>query len=216
MLGLMDFQLKTQADYDRIMDVWREKTVAARDTNNDELAADLSQCKEAIKKKYTIVKSKTCPRCHQPKGVGTEYCNECMFRLKGEKPVNAEEEGLYVVVNDVYVFAKRSGFQQQESPLTATLRKLVNIGDSFVTEKHPTSVKNAAKIVGINTTIRKVNLGEQDKKKMRFRVWRVDDKKPSEVNQVIKQRLDNSRRLDAAGQMVPAPAPEPPPASATD
>ena len=96
------------------------------------------------------------------------------------------------------------------------IRNLVNVGDSFVTNKSPTSVRNASIAIGIKTLCRKITIGEKVKSKMRFRVWRTDGLKPSQVNAAIKQRLDAKLSIAAAGQTTPEKAPEPPPADAVD
>lgn len=196
MLGVLGFELKNSTDYARLMDIWREATVQARQKQDDVLAADLSQCKEAIKKRWTSLLSKVCPRCSGEKKSESEYCGACrnILRKGGTANNEADKSDLYQVVGDVFITATANG--QRSGVLVEALRRL-QVGDSFMTDKSPTSVANAAKTVGFKTICRKINCGETDKKKFRFRVWRTDGKKPSEVNQIIRLRLDAQHALPA-------------------
>ncbi len=194
-LNLIGFKLETEEDYARIMDIWRDATVKAREVKNDVLAADLSQVKEAIKGKWDTYKECTCPRCNKQKSPKTDYCADCLRTLKGDKHflVNGGP-AMYEVRDDVFVTMAAHG-DSGRGELTEAMRKLIQVGDSFLTNKSPTSVKNVSKNVGIETICRKQNPGEKNKTKLRYRVWRSDGLSATDVNRAIKQRVDSASHI---------------------
>ena len=206
-LGVVDFQLKTQADYDRLMDIWREKTIEARHNCNDELAAQLSQCKEAIKVKWGIYKGVHCPRCGKLKRKHTAHCEDCAELLTGTNGAPPEEPtDLYQVIDSAYVVSLG---RPSAGLLTQALRKLVKVGDSFLTDKCTASVKNAAKSLKIQVLCYRVTPRGIKKPHARFRVWRSDGLKPNEINKIIKERLDATRSISEAPAPQSAGAPQP-------
>jgi hypothetical protein len=71
------------------------------------------------------------------------------------------------------------------------------IGDSFVTNRNPSTVVRLVKIQGGGIIFRVLDPNEKDYKKKRYRVWRSDDLSMDEVNEVIRKRR--------IGETVPKP-----------
>jgi hypothetical protein len=69
-------------DYIGVFRLWKERTVAARRANNDEQAALLSQCKEVVKKYWTVKRNKKCIICGSAISSKATYCRICYFRKR--------------------------------------------------------------------------------------------------------------------------------------
>ena len=201
-----DFEIKTGEDYHFILRVWKEQTVAARRKNDDSRAAELSQCKEVFKRRYHNRINRVCPVCGKGKSAFAAHCQPCSLNLRFyshtlDTVVMKEHE----IEETLVVVGPRC---HQTGVLTAVIRKLATtgqVGDSFITDKQSTSVKNVARAAGMECIIRIANPDEKDKKKRRYRVWRSDGLNMEGVNERIKARL--------AGQTVPPSPPcvAPPP-----
>jgi hypothetical protein len=203
-----DFEIKSEDDYHFAVRCWKEKVVDARRTNNDELAALLSQCKEVFKKRHTRLISIHCPDCENTKSRYAMRCHICARRERFYKnqlhthsiimKEHEIEEGLVVIPPRTH----------STGVLTAVCRKLAysgQVGDSFVTEKQPTSIKNICRMLGMEVIVRMANPEEHDKKKRRYRVWRSDGLEMEEVNERIRKRLAGEPVEPSKPCVAPAP-----------
>lgn len=197
-----EFELKRQEDFERAIAAWKEKTVAARNGDRDNEAADLSQCKELFKKRWSARQSRICPRCGDFKSAHAVHCGTCARAEKNhhnemnETTVELKQHELELGTILVPPRATKSG------PLTTVMQKLAlegQIGDSFVTCKPPTSVSAVARSLGLSVITRTANPEVKDKSKRLYRIWRCDGLDMEAVNQIIRKRL--------AGEPVPPPKP---------
>ena len=201
------FEIKTESDYEFALGVWREQTVAARRTGNDERAAVLSQCKELFKRRYNRVVSPKCPDCGQHKSLYAVRCNMCArierfyrHNIPAQSTMKNHEieDGLVLVP----AITHRTG------ELTAVCRKLATtgqIGDCFTSPKSPTSISAVCRTLGLSVIVRATNLDEKDKKKRIYRVWRCDGLDMEAVNEIIRKRL-RGEPVPTAKRCVPPPA----------
>lgn len=207
------FEIRSEEDYHFAIRVWRDLTVQARRANDDNRAAELSAAKEVFKKRYNRLFSIHCPRCGEVKSHGAVHCQLCSHTVRYHN-------------NEIWVRSvNMKEHEIEEAPvlipprmwstgvLTGICRKMATtgqVGDSFITNKQPTSVKNVCRMMGMEVTIRIANIEEKDPKKRRWRVWRTDGKDMEEVNELIRKRL--------AGEPVPPsqPCKPPPPGTLPD
>lgn len=203
-----DFEIKTEEDYHFAVRCWRDKVVEARRRNDDAHAALLSQCKEVFKKRHTRLVSFRCPDCENAKSRHAMRCHICSHRNRWHKnELNPHsiimkeheiEEGLVVIPPRTH----------STGVLTAVCRKMAHsgqVGDSFITDKQPTSIKNVARMMGLDVVIRMANPEEKDKKKRRYRVWRADGLDMDGVNEIIRRRMAGEA-IEPAKPCVPPPA----------
>lgn len=203
------FEIRSEEDYNFALRVWRDLTVEARRQNNDDRAAELSQCKQLFKRRYTNRVSRKCPTCGEAKSTHADHCQPCSVtyryyhnQLHTHSVVMKEHEiesGLVLIP-----------VRYSKGVLTGICQKLATegqVGDSFLTDKQPTSVKNISRMMGLQVTIRIANPDEKDMKKRRWRVWRTDGLDWPLVNERIQARL--------AGKVVPPSPPCVPPAPGT-
>ena len=203
------FEIRSEDDYNFALRVWRDQTVEARRQNNDDLAADLSQCKQLFKRRYNNRVMRKCPTCGEAKSTHADHCQPCSVtyrfyhnQLHTHSVVMKEHElesGLVLIP-----------LHYSKGVLTGICQKMATegqVGDSFLTDKQPTSVKNIARTMGLQVTIRIANSEEKDMKKRRWRVWRTDGLEWPQVNERIKARLE--------GKAVPPSPPCVPPSPDT-
>jgi hypothetical protein len=197
-LGLEpSFKIRDEDDYRQVMLVWRDRTVVARKSNNDEEAAVLSLCKEVVKRWWNCRFSRKCPTCDDAKSIHAHECRRCSYlRRYHSRSMNE------TTVKD-YEFSKTTLVTPRvhsSGELSRALRQMADegqVGDSFVTPKAPTSIKLQAKMLGLEVICRMANPLERDPKKRKYRVWRSDGLSDEEVNEILKKRM--------AGQPVPPP-----------
>jgi hypothetical protein len=203
-----DFEIRSEEDYNFALRVWKEKTVAARQANNDELAAMLSQAKQVFKRRYTRLVSIHCPTCGNSKSQYAYQCHMCARINRyyhNQVPQSSIVMKEHEIEEAVVLIPPRL---HATGVLTGVLRKLATtgkIGDSFVTDKQPTSVKNIARSLGMEVTVRIANLEEHDKKKRRWRVWRTDGLEMEAVNEIIRKRLAGEPVLESKPCVPPPP-----------
>lgn len=210
--GLADtFEIKSEDDFHFAVRVWKEQTVDARRKNDDIRAAELSQCKELFKRRYTNRVSRICPQCGDGKHSTAKHCQPCSLNFRFYRhtldTIVMKEHEIEEVLVPVGPRCHQTGV------LTSIIRKLATtgqVGDSFITNKQPTTVKNVARMSGMEITVRIANTDEKDLKKRRWRVWRTDGLDMDAVNERIKARL--------AGETVPPspPCTPPPPGTLPD
>lgn len=203
-----NFEITSDETFNFAMKVWKEKTVAARNANDDALAAELSQCKELFKRRHTNRVLRVCPKCGGSKSTHAMNCSVCARRERfypNEIPSTSVVMKEHEIEEGLVIIGPRC---HQTGVLTSIIRKLAssgNVGDSFITDKQSTSIKNVARMAGMEVIVRIANPEEKDKKKRRYRVWRSDGKSMEEVNEIIRKRM--------AGETVPPSPPcVPPPA----
>lgn len=212
-LGLPpDFEVADQACMDAALKLWKDKTIVARRANEDNLAAELSEAKMVLCKRYERRKSRFCPDCGQAKSFHSQRCSLCArsARFPADEKVNPVSVKVipmkeHEIEESLVIIGPRC---HQTGVLTSIIRKLAttgNVGDSFVTDKQSTSIKNVARMAGMEVIVRIANPEEKDLKKRRYRVWRSDGKTLEEVNALIQKRR--------AGETVPPSPPcvAPPP-----
>lgn len=207
------FEIRSEEDYNFALRVWRDQTIEARRRNDDNHAAELSQCKQLFKRRYNNRVMRKCPTCGEAKSAHADHCQPCSItyrfyhnQLHTHSIVMKEHE----IEEALAIIPPR---HHATGVLAAICRKLATtgqVGDSFITDKQPTTVKSMARLVGMEVTVRIANLDERDLKKRRWRVWRTDGKEMEEVNEIIKLRM--------AGEPVPPSPPcvPPPPESLPD
>jgi hypothetical protein len=201
MLGLpSDFRVQKQADFEVALALCKEKIVAARKANNDQLAAEFSCCKELFRSRHNRMVSRQC-ECGRAKDLYATQCSECSRtrryyskNLMAETPLKLHE----IEVTPVAVPHR----WQPRGLLTLTLKKLAEsgqTGDSFITDRTPSAIKLQGKMFGLQCVIRIANPNEKDLKKRVYRVWRSDGLSEDELNALIQKRLK--------GEPVPATPP---------
>jgi hypothetical protein len=191
--GLDDkFEIRSTEQFEFAMTAWKALTVQARTEGNDALAADLSQCKEIFKRRHHNRVVRRCPVCGDFKNPYADHCNTCSRNKRYYRNVMNETSVLpkeHVIENGVVLIGPRC---HTTGILTQTLRKMADdspVGDSFITDKQPASVKNIARLIGLQIMIRIANPQEKDLKKRRWRVWRTDGLPMEDVNKIIKDRM---------------------------
>ena|SRR5271157_888446 len=200
LLGLEEgFAVSTEQNYAFALRVWREKIVAARRTGDEELARLLSQCKEVIKRRYIGHVSRVCPQCGNSKSVHAHRCNICARILRFYSHMIAQTVSVkeYEMELGTMLIPIRT---QIGGICTATVRKMATegqVGDSFLTSKATSTVKNVARKLGLEVIVRIANAQEPDRKKRKYRVWRSDGLDMDGVNAIIKKRM--------AGEKTPPP-----------
>jgi hypothetical protein len=193
-----DFQLRRPEDYETALRAWKERMVGARRTGNHDLAALLSQCKQVIKRRFNWLFSRTCPDCGRGKqrhAARCFYCSLVYRHYRNKLPYAMKEHEL----GELALIPPR---MQATGILTAVCRKLAlngQVGDCFITDKQPTSVKNVCRLLGMEVIIRIADIHEKDRKKRRWRVWRSDGLGMEQVNERIEARM--------AGKTVPVSPP---------
>lgn len=205
----LGYDITKEEDFDLALRIWRVKTADARRNGNDDLAADLSQAKEALKRRKSRLGTK-CPDCGQGKSKFAARCNVCARRvLFYPNQMNAStpltEHEIEATPLPVPPRTLRSGI------LTQTMRELATtgtVGDSFVTSKQSTTIKSVARLLGMEVITRIVThgkkvAGKKYKVGQQYRVWRSDGKSEKELNEIIKRRL--------AGEKIESKPCEPPP-----
>lgn len=197
-----DFEIKNNEAYEFAMKCWKEKTVSARNANNMELAAELSQAKQLFKRRHTNRVLRICPDCGESKSLHAQRCAICSRRERfyhNEIPSSSVIMKEHEIEEGLVIIGPRC---HQTGVLTAIIRKLATtgkVGDSFITDKQSTSIKNVARMAGMEVIVRIANPEEHDKKKRRYRVWRSDGMDMDELNEIIRKRL--------AGEAVPESKP---------
>jgi hypothetical protein len=190
------FKVRTDEDMNLVMAVWKERTVLARKTNNDEEAKTLSLCKELVKRWYNCRTSRKCPKCGEAKSTHAYECRRCSYFTRHHSHSMSE-----TTVKDYEIVATALVTPRNHitGELTLALRQLVDgqVGDSFVTPKQPTSIKLQAKMLGLEVMCRIANPAERDPKKRKYRVWRSDGLEDTKVNEIIQKRMK--------GEPVPKP-----------
>lgn len=202
------FEIRSEEDYNFALRVWKDQTVVARQANDDDLAAELSQCKQLFKRRYSNRIARKCPRCGDSKSAYADHCQTCSItyryydhRLHTHSVTMKEheiEEGLVIIGPRCH----------QTGVLTSIIRKVATtgqVGDSFVTDKPSTSIKNVARMQGMEVIVRIANPEEKDLKKRRYRVWRSDGLEMEQVNEVIRKRMAKEEVPPAKPCVPPLP-----------
>ena len=200
-----NFEIQREEDYHFAMRVWRELTVDARRKNDDSRAAELSECKELFKRRHNSRVKRFCPKCGSAKGAFAQHCQLCSLNFRFySSTLDSIKMKEHEIEEALVLVGPRC---HQTGILTGICRKMATtgqVGDSFVTDKQPTSVKNICRMVGMEVTVRIANPEEKDLKKRRWRVWRTDGFEMEAVNERIKTRT-------AGGAYPPSPPCTPPP-----
>jgi hypothetical protein len=194
LLGLADdFEIRGEEDYQFALRVWKDKTVLARQLDDQAAAAVLSQAKEILKRRHTSRISRVCPNCGEPKSQNCRFCRTCYHDERWHKhslhthsvtmKENEVEDGLSVIPPKAHA----------NGAIANVCRKLLagQIGDSFVTDRPPSTINNVCRNLSLQIIVRTINPAEKDKKKKRWRVWRSDGMEMEKVNEIIRSRMVN-------------------------
>jgi hypothetical protein len=195
-LGLpTTLDMRNEDQYKKAHAVWLELTVVARRNGDDTKAATLSEASAKIKQRFNTR--------HRKCGICGKICigNYCGMHARtvrhyssNVEPMNNTE--LYKIETVEMVPNVRT------SQLNRTMEQLAKgyVGDSFITDKCPTTIHMAARIIGGSGKIiaRIINPEEKDKNKLRWRVWRTDGMSYWDVNEVIRKRREGTDRTKPA------------------
>jgi hypothetical protein len=158
-------------------DHWKFQMVNARESNNIERAKELSEAWARVKK----VQGRWCS-CGARKTKGARLCPLCRGAEQKARCLPQILSG--VVSHDVLIPPRRSGGVRE------ALEKLKEVGDSIVLKCHRMSVSKAAQTLKIRVTAFSVR-DESRKDTGLVRVWLTDGKRPGEVNELIKARMQS-------------------------
>lgn len=188
-IGLPDAPFFTQADYEHLQAVTKEKIVAARQRGDDNEAAMFSEARAVFKKRWGF--GPKCPICGETKNITTEFCQVCRPTIGGKmRHANSPNLSMGITV-DFEIFHNRP-IPSRTVPCACreAVLALKNgvVGDGFESSFKPPTVKAQAAKVGVKLICRCLNPDERDQKKRRYCYWRSDGLSEQEVNKLISER----------------------------
>ena len=197
-LGLPPEFLPTQHDsYDLMLAKWKEEVVEARRKADAERETELNEAKAFVKKRKDARLNRVCPVCGGAKRDHAERCGMCAHRQRYYPNLVMEKSNvkLYQIEEGVQLPSPRG-----DSELTAALKRLERLGQSFCTPAKHCTITLKAKQLGVKVIARVIDPHEKDAKKRVYRVWRSDGLRQEQLNAYIKGELTLEQAQELARQ----------------
>lgn len=192
--------LPTQHDsYDLMLAKWKEEVVEARRKANVERETELNEAKAFVKKRKDAKESMVCPSCGKIKNPQSIKCQVCWQRERNGAGAIMEKSNvkLYQIEEGVPVPSPRG-----DSELSAALKQLERLGQSFCTPAKHCTIILKAKQLGVKVLARVIDPNERNKEKRVYRVWRSDGLTQAQLNDYIAGKIALNEAVELAKQNV--------------